>query len=83
MGTAVPEYRLHYNMHLALTSVHTTCSHQRGYILLISNIPPLWDLHQSSRCHHEQNKAVSENNALTTMLWMLQKQPSVLSVLAY
>jgi len=83
MGTAVPECRLHYNMHLALTSVHTTCSHQRGYILLISNIPPLWDLHQSSRCHHKQNKAVSENNALTTMLWMLQKRLSVLSVLAY
>lgn len=83
MGTAVPECRLHYNMHLALTSVHTTCSHQRGYILLISNIPPLWDLHQSSRCHHKQNKAFSENNALTTMLWMLQKRLSVLSVLAY
>lgn len=82
MGTAVPERRLHYNMHLALTSVHTTCSHQRGYILLISNIPPLWGLHQSSRCHQEQNKAISEN-ALTTGLWMLQKQQLVLSVLAY
>ena len=68
MGTAVPKCRLHYNMHLALTSVYTTHSHQRGYIHLISNIPPLWDLHEPSRCHQEQNKAVSENNALTTTL---------------
>lgn len=76
--------RLHGNLLLCLKpdlTVHLlmhTVPPSKVMHTLNLEYPISLELHQPYRQHQEQKKAASENNALRTMLWMLQKQPSVL-----